>query len=312
MLRRLALSFAFLALSAAPSLAAEPPRVAVSIKPVHSLAAAVMDGVGAPFLIVKGSGSEHSFALTPSDARYLAKADLAFWIGPEMETFLIPVLKNLPRTAKQIPLADVDGMKLLPLREGGAWEAHEHENHKGHKHAAQEAEYDLHIWLDPENALRIATHMVATLAARDPERAERYQANLKALEARLKALDSDLRAKLSTVAKKPFIVFHDAYAYLENRYGLNAVGSVRVAPERAPGAKRLHELRSKIQTGGAVCLFSEPQYPDRLLASVTEGLSVRTGRLDPLGSALPEGKDQYFGMMRGLADSLTSCLGGAG
>ena len=81
-----ALGFAMLPLSSAQSLA--EPQVVASIKPVHSLVAAVMEGVGTPDLIVGGAASPHAYALKPSQAKSLEEADLIFWIGPELESFL--------------------------------------------------------------------------------------------------------------------------------------------------------------------------------------------------------------------------------
>ncbi len=97
-----------------------------SIKPVHSLVAGVMQGVGEPVLLVKGTGSEHSYSLRPSAARALEQAAVVFWVGETMETFLVKPLQALAGDAKVIELWEVPGLTLLPTREGGMWEAHEH------------------------------------------------------------------------------------------------------------------------------------------------------------------------------------------
>ena len=80
----------------APVAAAEIDVVA-SIKPVHSLVASVMEGVGEPILLVKGTGSEHSYSLRPSEARALEQAEVVFWVGETMETFLIKPLRGAGR-----------------------------------------------------------------------------------------------------------------------------------------------------------------------------------------------------------------------
>jgi zinc transport system substrate-binding protein len=151
--------------------------------------------------------------------------------------------------------------------------------------------------------------VVATLSEVDPANAARYTTNGAALRTRLAALDQDLDARLAPVRTRPFMVFHDAYQYLERRYHLNAVGAIAVDPERRPSAQRLRELRHELERLDAACVFAEPQFEPRLVATVVEGSRAHRGVLDPLGAALPPGPDHYFALMTGLADSLVACLG---
>ncbi|MCZ8179559.1 MAG: zinc ABC transporter substrate-binding protein ZnuA [Rhizobium sp.] len=136
----LAASTAFLILS--PTLASAAPDVVVSIKPVHSLVASIMKGVGEPSLIVEGAASPHTYTLKPSNARALENADLIFWVGPGLEAFLEKPLEALPKDAKVVELEDADGLTKLPFREGGAFEGHDHGEHakEGGEHAHGEAE----------------------------------------------------------------------------------------------------------------------------------------------------------------------------
>jgi zinc transport system substrate-binding protein len=303
-LHRLVLGLALLPLSL-PLLAAEPPKVLASIKPLHSLAATVMDGVGKPGLLMRATASAHTYTLRPSDARAIEQADVMFWIGPDYEAFMAKAVRGLPRKARVVTMSAVPDVALLPTREGGVWIAED-----GHDHAhGDNAEHDMHLWLDPVNAKAFARAMAATLAEADPAHAERYQANAQTLAARLDALDEDLRARLAPVAHKPFVVFHDAYQYLEKRYGLTAAGSITVTPDRTPGPRRLSDLRRAIAERNANCVFSEPQFTSALAGTVASGTRARAGVLDPLGAAIPEGKDAYFAMMETLADSFVGCLG---
>jgi zinc transport system substrate-binding protein len=136
----LAASTAFLFLS--PTLASAAPDVVVSIKPVHSLVASIMKGVGEPALIVEGAASPHTYSLKPSNARALENADVVFWVGPGLEAFLEKPLEALPKQAKIVELEDAPGLTKLPFREGGAFEAHDHGEHaeEGGEHAHGEAE----------------------------------------------------------------------------------------------------------------------------------------------------------------------------
>ena len=181
---------------------------------------------------------------------------------------------------------------------------HDDDAHEGHAHG----EHNLHIWLDPHNAKHIVEAAVAQLSAQDPAHAARYRSNGEAVIARLDALDSELAAAMQSVKELPFIVFHDAYHYFEDRYGLNAAGSITVSPERAPGAKRLSEIRGKVANAGAVCVFSEPQFEPALVDTIVEGTSARTGVLDPIGADIEPGPDAYETLLRNLARDLRDCL----
>lgn len=336
-LARLAAGTALLAAAtlAGPAGAADAPRVAVSILPVHSLVSAVMAGVGTPDLLVKGAGSEHAYQLKPSDARALAAARVVFWVDEDMETFLEGPIEALPTGATVVALAETPGLTLHARREGGVWEKHSHAHegedadahdahegdhdhedgpaaaagHEGHDHHDHdEGDTDLHVWLDPANAAVMTDRIAATLATADPANAARYQANAAAEKQKLAALDAELKATLAPVADKPYIVFHDAYQYFEARYDLDGAGSITLDPTRQPGADRVQAIHARIQGLGAPCVFSEPQFEPRLVQTVIDGTQARTGVLDPLGSDIPAGPDQYPQMMRGLATSLTACL----
>ena len=291
------------------------PNVVASIKPVHSLVTAVMAGVGEPALIVKGSASPHTYALRPSDAGALESADVVFWTGHGMELFLAEALETLANDATVVELAESPGVTLLPVREGGAFEAHEHEGHEGETHEEHEehahdehGEGDMHFWLDPENAKLMVTHIATTLAEADPENATAYQANAEAELVKLDALEAELAATLAPVADKPFIVFHDAYQYFEARFGLNLAGSVTVTPDVTPGAARIDELKAKVGELGATCVFAEPNFEPTIISAISEGTSAKAGVLDPEGGALTEGVDLYPELLRGLAANLVDCL----
>ena len=299
------------------------PKVVASIKPVHSLVAAVMAGVGEPTLIVKGAASPHTYALRPSDASALESADIVFWTGHGMELFLGDALASLSNDATVVELADAPGITLLPVREGGAFEPHAHEGEDhdhaaeaGHDHAAEaehehgeHGEGDMHFWLDPENAKLMVTRIADTLALADPDNAPTYQANAEDERLKLDALEAEIATTLALVKDKPFIVFHDAYQYFEARFGLNLAGSITVTPDTMPGAARIDELKAKLADLGAACVFAEPNFTPTIIKAITEGSAARSGTLDPEGSALPEGVDLYPNLLRGLATSLADCLG---
>lgn len=312
-MKRLA-PFALLSALLLTSTAYAAPNVVASIKPVHSLVAAVMAGVGEPTLIVKGAASPHTYALRPSDAGALESADIVFWTGHGMELFLADALDTLAPKAEIVELAHAPGIKLLPVREGGAFEPHSHEAEGGdhdHDEAHEHAEHDagdMHFWLDPENAKLMVTEIAATLAKADPENAAAYKTNAATEIVKLDALETEIGATLAPVKDKPFIVFHDAYQYFEARFGLHLAGSITVTPDVMPGAQRIDQLKAKVAELGATCVFAEPNFEPTIIKAIIEGSPAKSGILDPEGGALTEGADLYPTLVRGLAASLVDCL----
>ncbi|MCW4116784.1 zinc ABC transporter substrate-binding protein [Aurantimonas sp. MSK8Z-1] len=282
------------------------PDVVASIKPLHSLVAAVMQGIAEPGLIVTGSASPHEYSLRPSDAATLQKADLVFWIGPDFEHFLVKPLETLAPTAGAVALERAPGIHLLAPRKGGTFEPDADGDHD------DEGPVDGHLFLDPENAKAMVDAIETRLAAADPENAARYHANAAALRIRLDQLIAGVAAELAPVADRSFIVFHDAYHYFEERFGVRAAGSITVEPDVTPGAQRLAAIRAKVQELGATCVFAEPQFHSRLIDTVVDGTAARTGILDPEGTALEPGADLYATLIQGLADNLRDCLASEG
>jgi zinc transport system substrate-binding protein len=216
-----------------------------------------------------------------------------------MESFLVQPLAH--HRARVLTLLDAPEIRVL----AGAHQA-DSEPGPGHSHAS--GERDPHIWLDPRNAMAAAAVLTQLLSELDPERGGLYRANGERLQARLRELDNGLEQRLQPLRGRPFLVFHDAYRYLETRYGLHSVGSVVTGPERRPGARRVRELRAEVQASGARCVFSEPQFQSSLLAVLTEDSDARAAVLDPVGADLEPGPNAYFRLMNRLADQLVGCL----
>ena len=292
-------------------------KVVASIKPIHSLASYLMDGVGKPDLIVDGYNSPHGFALKPSHAKMLQNADLIFWVGEDLETFLEKPLKSIAKKAEKIELMEIKGVKKLEFRERNIFEGHDdhgHDDHKehGHKedkhddhHEHAHGEHDPHIWLDPINAKAILSEMAEHLIEKDPNNESAYKANLKKAH---KALDN-LTKKVKSELKGDFksLVFHDAYQYFEKRFNVNVLGAFTVNTDVLPGAEQLAEIREIIEHEKVTCVFSEPQFNPDIIKAVAKDTNIKTGVIDPLGATLDPGKDLYFDLIRNMYASFKSC-----
>ena len=324
--------------------------VVASIKPVHSLVSAVMAGVGEPHLIMRDAGSHHSFNMRPSDAAILQEARTIFLIDESMEVGLADAIDTLAPNARVIELSGARGLVRRSLREAGAFESDPHHMHDDHEdddhedddhtvghtdsqghddddeHSGEdvaahgnddhdeqvEGRFDLHIWLDPENAEAMA-HMIAdTLSETDSVNAGRYEDNAHEFTHRIEDLTAEIASTVAPVRGRPFIVFHDGYRYFEDRFGLTAAGSAVVSPERSPGVRRIRELRTKVNDLGVVCVIDEPQLDRRLVNTVIEGTDVRSGTVDPMGATIENGPDLYFTLLRSMAAAFKDCLAPSG
>ena len=292
-------------------------KVVTSIKPIHSLASYLMDGVGKPDLIVDGYNSPHAFAMKPSHAKMLQNADLIFWVGEDMESFLEKPLNSIAKKAEKIELMEIRGLNKLEFRERNIFEEHEdhghdehkehghkedkHDDHQGHAHG----EHDPHIWLDPMNAKVILSEMAEHLIENDQKNEAKYKENLKKAHKDLDKLTKKVKSELNKNFKS--IVFHDAYQYFEKRFDINILGAFTVNPDVMPGAEQLAEIREVIEHDKVSCIFSEPQFNPDIIKAVAKDTNVATGVIDPLGATLDPGKDLYFDLIGNMSKSFKGC-----
>ena len=313
-------------------------KVVATIKPIHSLASYLMDGVGKPDLIVDGYASPHGFALKPSHAKMIQNADIIFWVGEDIESFLEKPLKTIAKEADKIELMEIKGLTKLKFRERNIFDSHDDHGHKkddhddhddhakkeddhddhghdddhkedGHDDHGHEGhahgEFDPHIWLDPMNAKIILSEMAEHLIENDKENEAKYKKNLKKAHKDLDNLTKKVKSELNKDFKS--IVYHDAYQYFEKRFGINILGAFTVNTDVMPGAEQLAEIREVIEHDKVSCVFSEPQFNPDIIKAVAKDTNIKTGVIDPLGATLNPGKDLYFDLIRNMYASFKIC-----
>ena len=302
-------------------------KVVTSIKPIHSLAIYLMDGVGKPDLIVDGFNSPHGFSMKPSHAKMLQNADLIFWIGEDLESFLEKPLNSIAKKAEKIELIEIKGLNVLKFRERNIFDEHDHDDqakkeddhddhddhdkkeddhddhdgHEGHGHG----EYDPHIWLDPINAKVILKEMTEHLIENDLKNASTYKSNLDKALNDIDKLTMDVMTESNESTSS--IVFHDAYQYFEERFNVKILGAFTVNTDVMPGAEQLSEIREIIEHDKVKCIFSEPQFNPDIIKVVAKDMNIKTGVVDPLGATLNPGKDLYFDLIRNMSASFKGC-----
>ena len=320
-------------------------KVVASIKPIHSLASYLMDGIAKPDLIVDGYASPHGFAMKPSHAKMLQNADLIFWVGEDLENFLEKPLKSIAKKAEKIELIEIKGLQVLKFRERNIFDEHDHDDHGHDDHGKKEddhddhgkkeddhdhdhdghgkkeddhddhghddhdghahGEFDPHIWLDPINAKAMLNEMAEHLIENDPKNEAKYKSNLAKALQEIDKLTIDVMTDLSSSVSS--IVFHDAYQYFEERFNVKVLGAFTVNTDVMPGAEQLAEIREIIEHDKVACVFSEPQFNPDIINAVAKDMKIKTGVLDPLGATLDPGKDLYFDLIRNMSASFKGC-----
>ena len=310
--------------------ATETTGVISTIHPINSLVSAVIGNTGKSITIIPSEQSPHDFKLKPSDVKVLQNGNIIFYVSNHLESSITKVFKNLPKNIKVINLMEESGVNHLAIRDNDAWERHDHHGHDDHDkhgkkhddhddhdkhgkkhddHDDHEKEDDVHIWLSPDNAIKIVQKVNKVLSLYFPENSKIYNDNTTKFIDKIKNLKMELVRELSPIKNKPYIVFHDAYQYFEKTFELNAVGSVALEGDIASSPKQISFIKDKIIKSKASCVFQEPQFDSKLVKIVVEGTNAKIGTLDPLGVNITGNKDFYLQLLSNMAKSLKECLG---
>ena len=326
--------------------ATETTGVISTIKPINSLVSAVIGKTGKSITIIPSEQSPHDFKLKPSDVKVLQNGNIIFYVSNHLESSITKVFKNLPKNIKLINLMEESGVNHLAIRDNDAWERHDHHGHDDHDdhdkhgkkhddhddhdkhgkkhddhddhdkhgkkhddHDDHEKEDDVHIWLSPDNAIKIVQKVNKVLSLYFPENSKIYNDNTTKFIDKIRNLKMELIKELSPIKNKPYIVFHDAYQYFEKTFELNAVGSIALEGDIASSPKQISFIKDKIIKSNASCVFQEPQFDSKLVKIVVEGTNAKTGTLDPLGVNITGNKDFYLQLLTNMAKSLKECLG---
>ncbi|MBC7003367.1 zinc ABC transporter substrate-binding protein [Photobacterium sp. BZF1] len=340
-MRRLLLTCSTFGLLVAPTLHAEELKVVSTVKPVTMIVQELTQGVTSTETLLPAGASPHDYALRPSDVRKLNEADLVIWVGPELERFLIKVLddkENVLTLTAQNSINfrhygddhddhddhghdDHDGHdhdKHAHDDHDHDHDDHAHDDHDGHdhdKHAHDDHDdhhhhegIDPHLWLGPEQAVQAAQVITEKLISVAPANKDIFEKNLANFSAEVRSTVAAIEQTLTPVSDRGYFVFHDAYGYFEDQFGLNNLGHFTVEPDRRPGAKTLITIRNALKDQHAACVFSEPQFSPAVVDSVARGTGVNIGTLDPLATEIEYGQGSYVEFLNQLTQSYSQCL----
>lgn len=207
--------------------------------------------------LVPKNGDVHTFAPKASDIRAVAEAKLLVMNGLGLDDWLEKTLRNTSSgTTPLLKLAvDMPGIVLLPGEDPGT--------------------QNPHLFMDVRYAKLYVARIRDALKRVDPRHAERYDANAANYASRLDALDTYVRRQVSTIPKanRRIVTFHDAFPYYAREYGITIVGVAVPAPGQDPSAGYTAQLVNAIRTAHVQAIFSESQFPARLV----DQLAAETG-----------------------------------
>lgn len=294
-------------------LAADDLKVATSIKPLHSLASAVMDGVSEPTLIIPGHASPHTHTLRPSDMRIMQNSDVLFFVDETLESSIGKAAENLDDSVVVVGLMRVKGIELLK------WDADYDQSSAAQGQADDDMQekqsidtnlYDHHIWMDPTNAIVMTNEIARVLSVHDEANAETYSKNAAAMVQSIDKLIENLNERFSSVEYplKPFIVNHHAYQSFEHRFGLDGPNKAFMRGDFAPSARHIRELQRYVAEFDIECVFTEPQFDDDFVEVLSEVDEFKVRELDPLGASLAPGKEMYIVLIQDVGFTILDCL----
>lgn len=271
------------------ALADESLQVVVSIKPIHSILAGLMQGSDGPALLINDDQSPYDYKPSQADLHRMQKADLLFWVGPELEAGLADAVKGLDKRVKVIELLSLQSLKILPSR--GAGEAR-----------------DPYFWLDDRNVMILLDDIARLLQEADPARAHLYERNRHKLLLRLARIDREYEYGYRGLKAGLGVQYYDTLQYFEQAYALKILGHVAASPRQPVRARDLLAVRKRLADGEAVCLLTEKGLPAADVALLLNGTRANHGELDSLGIGMKPGPDLYLEIMNRNTDTIKRCL----
>ncbi len=282
-----------LVLAAGTAFAGESPgpvRALVTIAPQADVLRQVGGAEVEVSVLVPPGQSHETYEVTPRQMEAMGRAEVFFTIGLALEKNLELKLSSASPGLRIVSMRE--GVSLLPMDSGDGDAA-------GHGHAHGHDGMDPHIWLDPVRVKTQAAVAAKTLSELRPEKAAFFEGNRKQFEAALDALTVEIQTMLEPVRGRALFVYHPAYGYFTNRFGLRQVAIEQDGKE--PGLKHIQAVVEAIRAEGSGALFVQPQLSGRSASMVASEAGVRTVTLDPLPVA-------YANDLRALARAVLEGL----
>ncbi len=271
------------------AVAGEGLKVLVSIKPVHSIVSALMEGTdGAQLLVPKGK-TPFTHRVSDQQRAAIAAADLLIWVGPELESSIAAEVKKAEGKSRVITLLDHPDLKILP-------------------HRVDENRRDPYFWMDTRNALILINDFANVLIEMDATRAHLYKRNRSKLIKEISLLDRKLEFGYRGLKGGVGLNYYDTLQYFEQAYALKIGGVLTTSPNDLVKGADLLLMHNKIKRGEYACLFTEMGLPRDNLSLLSEGSEVNIAELDTFGTQFEPGPELYTQLMDYNTTTLKECM----
>ena len=284
-------------------------KIVTTFLPVHLFTKAVVGDTGEVDILISPGAEVHDYQATPDDAKLLSEADVLVENGLGIEEFLSGLIANAGNSNLQQITAS-EGIEVIEgehdeHKEEEEHNEHGHEEHEGeeHGHGHHHEEGNPHVWLDPVLAQQQVATIRDGLMAIAPNHADSYRSNAEAYIQQLQQLDSEFQQRLAPVQGCNFITFHDAFAYLAQRYGLQQEAIVEI-PEDSITPQDIQRVQQKANQYQVKALLTEPGIEDKRIQQISSDLNLSLEAIDPLESGETD-PQYYFQAMRGNLEALS-------
>lgn len=256
------------------------PRVVSSINPIAQIVLAITQDKNNSILIINPNISEHDYQLKKSDAAALDKADLIFYVDENLE-------RNFAKIAKRknsYQLSQVPGIKLLGKR-------------------GDEKKPDLHVWLDPENGIKIAEFITKKICEIDVGNCQNYQENLQKFKKEIYLTIKSITSQLSEIKLQNYVLYYDAYQYFENYFGLNPKKIITQDHGHELSVKAVREFDALTKTTKIQCLFGDKYDEKNSAQKLAMNYKINFATLDLIG-----GEGGYAKLLVDISKVISGCL----
>ncbi len=256
------------------------PIISASINPIYQILLAITKDESNSILIINPNFSEHDYQLKKSDAKKFFISDLIFYVDDDLE-------KNFAKLAKEkksYQLSQVIGIKLLQRLD----------NPK---------KIDVHLWMNPQNATKIAEFMTQKICEIDVGNCKKYQTNLQKFRDQILKTEKIIDAKLAKIKNENYVFYHDGYQYFTDYFSLKPLKIISRNHDYELTLKDARDFDLLARTTAIKCLFSDVNDEKNSALKLARNYKIKFVTLDLLQS-----KNGYADLLLDMADKMTECL----
>jgi len=299
------------------AIAADKISVITTIRPIYSILKNVSGDVVNLDYLSTSNASAHGYNIKPSDIAKFQSASLIVIIDRKFDVEIWNILQKLKLESKVVELSKTPNLKLYKNRDiqilsnhedDGHGHSHEHGHDHSHHHSGQD-DVDFHIWLDIDNAKKMAAYFVAKLVNHSGYSLNKFEANLLMFYEKCDQVNFGIENELKPYKNKGFIIFHDGYQYFEGKYGLKNLGAIYYNSGDSIGLKTIIKVEELIESAHATCVLTEPYFNKQFISKLKEIEHIKVIQIDGESAQdLKLDQNTYFAMMEGIAKNIALCL----